>query len=157
MLRLASETQTAFYGLQADKELAKRLGISVESNEAAADVAQPQYDAGRVPHCLRGSLGRCMGPLLFRCCSNYLFQLLPDHLNGFHDLVPAMQPQDTVFEEFLLGFQETLPLRNVVKLLNFLDECWGIKRLQKVSHQFCGAFIHIPTTLKQPVGHRLSM
>ena len=48
VLRLASETQTAFYTLQAGEQLAKRLGVSVEINDAAADVAQRQYDAGNI-------------------------------------------------------------------------------------------------------------
>lgn len=48
VMRLASETQTAFYTLQAGEELAKRLGISVEINDAAADLAQRQYDAGNI-------------------------------------------------------------------------------------------------------------
>lgn len=48
VLQLASETQTAFYQLQAQMELVKRLATIVEVNEAQADVAQRQYDAGNI-------------------------------------------------------------------------------------------------------------
>jgi hypothetical protein len=68
-----------------------------------------------------------------------------------------MQSHDTIFEKFLLGLQETLPLRYLVKFLNFLDEACAVERLQEVFHQLCGAFIHISTTLKDAVGQRLSM
>ena len=48
VLQLAAETQTAFYDLQAQLELVKRLDIIVEVNDASADVAQRQYDAGNI-------------------------------------------------------------------------------------------------------------
>ncbi len=48
VLRLAVEAQTAFYAVQASEQLAKRLGVIAEVNEAAADVAQRQSDAGNI-------------------------------------------------------------------------------------------------------------
>ena len=48
VLQLAAETQTAFYDLQAQMELLNRLNTIVEVNEAAADFAQRQYDAGNI-------------------------------------------------------------------------------------------------------------
>ena len=48
VLALAADVQAAFYTAQASAELAKRLGIIVEINEAAADVAQRQFDAGNI-------------------------------------------------------------------------------------------------------------
>lgn len=48
VLRLAADAQTVFYTVQASEELAKRLGIIVEVNEASADLAQRQYDAGNI-------------------------------------------------------------------------------------------------------------
>ena len=48
VLQLAADTQAAFYTLQAGEQLVKRLGISAEISDAAADVAQRQYDAGNI-------------------------------------------------------------------------------------------------------------
>ena len=48
VLRLANEAQSAFYTLQARQQLAKRLEAIVELNEAAADIARRQYDAGNI-------------------------------------------------------------------------------------------------------------
>ena len=48
VLRLAAEVQMMFYTVQADQELANRLAIIVEVNDAAADLAQRQYDAGNI-------------------------------------------------------------------------------------------------------------
>ncbi|HEX5399315.1 MAG TPA: TolC family protein, partial [Verrucomicrobiae bacterium] len=48
VLRLAAETQIAFYTLQSQAELAKRLNMIVEVNEAGADIAKRQYDAGNI-------------------------------------------------------------------------------------------------------------
>ena len=48
VLQLASETQTAFYTLQAGEALVKRLSVSVAINAATADLAQRQYDAGNI-------------------------------------------------------------------------------------------------------------
>ena len=48
VLRLAADAQTAFYTVQAGEELVKRLGVIVEVNDAAADLAQRQYDAGNI-------------------------------------------------------------------------------------------------------------
>ena len=48
VLQLAADTQTAFYNLQAQMELVKRLETIVEANDAAADFAQRQFDAGNV-------------------------------------------------------------------------------------------------------------
>jgi cobalt-zinc-cadmium efflux system outer membrane protein len=48
VLRLATDAQTAFYTVQASEELAKRLAVIVEVNEAAADLAQRQFDAGNI-------------------------------------------------------------------------------------------------------------
>lgn len=48
VLRLAAEVQMMFYTVQADQELANRLAIIVEVNNAAADLAQRQYDAGNI-------------------------------------------------------------------------------------------------------------
>ncbi len=49
VLRLASEVQTAFYTLQAREQFAKRLSVIIEVNEAAADLAKRQHDAGNIP------------------------------------------------------------------------------------------------------------
>ncbi|MEQ2005564.1 MAG: TolC family protein [Limisphaerales bacterium] len=48
VLRLANETQTAFYTAQARQQLTNRLAIIVEINEAAADIAKRQHDAGNI-------------------------------------------------------------------------------------------------------------
>jgi outer membrane protein, heavy metal efflux system len=48
VLQLAAETQTAFYDLQAQTELGKRLNTIIEVNDAQADLAQRQYDAGNI-------------------------------------------------------------------------------------------------------------
>ena len=48
VLQLAADVQTAFYTLQSQAELGKRLNTIIEVNEAAADVAQRQYDAGNI-------------------------------------------------------------------------------------------------------------
>lgn len=48
VLTLAAEAQTAFYTVQAQQQLTNRLGLIVEVNEAAADVALRQYDAGNI-------------------------------------------------------------------------------------------------------------
>ncbi len=48
VLQLAADTQTAFYDLQAQTQLAKRLQIIIEVNDAGADLAQRQHDAGNI-------------------------------------------------------------------------------------------------------------
>lgn len=48
VLTLAAEAQVAFYTVQARQQLTNRLGLIVEVNEAAADVALRQYDAGNI-------------------------------------------------------------------------------------------------------------
>jgi cobalt-zinc-cadmium efflux system outer membrane protein len=48
VLRLSQEVQTAFFTLQAHQQFVKRLNIIVEVNEAAADLAQRQFDAGNI-------------------------------------------------------------------------------------------------------------
>src|SRR5438093_4137558 len=48
VLRLANETQAAFYVVQARQQLTNRLAIIVEVNEAAADIAKRQRDAGNI-------------------------------------------------------------------------------------------------------------
>jgi cobalt-zinc-cadmium efflux system outer membrane protein len=48
VLQLASDVQTAFYDLQAQRELGKRLNTIIEVNDAQADLAQRQFDAGNI-------------------------------------------------------------------------------------------------------------
>ena len=48
VLNLANETQSAFYTVQARQQLTNRLTIIVEVNEAAADIAKRQHDAGNI-------------------------------------------------------------------------------------------------------------
>jgi cobalt-zinc-cadmium efflux system outer membrane protein len=48
VLQLAADVQMAFYKLQSQAELGKRLNMIVDVNEAAADIAQRQYDAGNI-------------------------------------------------------------------------------------------------------------
>jgi cobalt-zinc-cadmium efflux system outer membrane protein len=48
VLQLAADTQTAFYTLQAQMELVKRLDLIADVNDAAADLAQRQFDAGNI-------------------------------------------------------------------------------------------------------------
>lgn len=48
VLQLATAAQTAFYDLQAQQELTNRLATIVEINDAAADFAQRQYNAGNI-------------------------------------------------------------------------------------------------------------
>src|SRR5665213_1170289 len=48
VLQLDADTQTAFYDLQAQMELGKRLNTIVEANEASVDFAKRQYDAGNI-------------------------------------------------------------------------------------------------------------
>lgn len=48
VLALAEEVQSAFFTVQAGQQLTNRLGIIVEVNEAAADVAKRQHEAGNI-------------------------------------------------------------------------------------------------------------
>jgi outer membrane protein, heavy metal efflux system len=48
VLQLAADAQTAFYQLQAQAELVQRLASIVEANDAAANFAQRQFDAGNI-------------------------------------------------------------------------------------------------------------
>ncbi len=48
VLQLAADVQTAFYALQAQVALVGRLNVILEVNEAAADLARRQYDAGNI-------------------------------------------------------------------------------------------------------------
>jgi len=48
VLRLTADLQSAFYTVLAGEELARRLGVIVEVNDAAADLAQRQFDAGNI-------------------------------------------------------------------------------------------------------------
>ena len=48
VLKLSEEVQTAFYTMQAHRQFAERLGIIVEVNEAGADLAKRQHDAGNI-------------------------------------------------------------------------------------------------------------
>jgi cobalt-zinc-cadmium efflux system outer membrane protein len=48
VLSLSEEVQSAFYTVQAAEQLTNRLSLIVEVNEAAADVAKRQYDAGNI-------------------------------------------------------------------------------------------------------------
>lgn len=48
ILLFSEEVQTAFYMLQARQQFALRLALIVEVNEAAADVAQRQFNAGNI-------------------------------------------------------------------------------------------------------------
>jgi cobalt-zinc-cadmium efflux system outer membrane protein len=48
VLKFAAETQEQFYNLQAQIEQAKQLETIVAANEAAADFARRQYDAGNI-------------------------------------------------------------------------------------------------------------
>lgn len=48
VLNLANETQVAFYTVQARYQLTNRLALIVEVNEAAADIAKRQHDAGNI-------------------------------------------------------------------------------------------------------------
>jgi outer membrane protein, heavy metal efflux system len=48
VLQLADDAQTAFYDLQAQLELTNRLATITEVNDAAADFAQRQYNAGNI-------------------------------------------------------------------------------------------------------------
>lgn len=48
VLALAEEVQAAFYTVQAGQQLTNRLGIIVEVNEAGADIAKRQHEAGNI-------------------------------------------------------------------------------------------------------------
>ena len=48
VLALTEEVQVAFYTLAARQQFAQRLALIVEINEAAADIAQRQFDAGNI-------------------------------------------------------------------------------------------------------------
>jgi len=48
ILRLSTDTQTAFYTLQAQTEFVSRLETMLEVNDATADLAQRQFDAGNI-------------------------------------------------------------------------------------------------------------
>ncbi len=48
ILLFSEEVQTAYYMLQARQQFAVRLALIVEVNEAAADVAQRQFNAGNI-------------------------------------------------------------------------------------------------------------
>ena len=49
VMQLATDTQTAFYTLQAQMELTNRLALIGAVNDAAVDFAQKQYNAGNIP------------------------------------------------------------------------------------------------------------
>jgi cobalt-zinc-cadmium efflux system outer membrane protein len=48
VLRLSSEVQAVFYTMQAHQQFTQRLALIAEVNEAAADIAQRQHDAGNI-------------------------------------------------------------------------------------------------------------
>jgi outer membrane protein, heavy metal efflux system len=48
VLTLAEEVQAAFYTVQAGQQLTNRLALIVEVNEAAANIAKRQHDAGNI-------------------------------------------------------------------------------------------------------------
>ena len=48
VLRLSGEVQAVFYTMQAHQQFAQRLAIIAEVNEAAADIAKRQHDAGNI-------------------------------------------------------------------------------------------------------------
>jgi len=48
VLRLSEEVQAAFYTMQAHQQFTQRLAVIVEVNEAAADIARRQHDAGNI-------------------------------------------------------------------------------------------------------------
>ena len=48
VLKLGEEVQAAFYTMQAHQQFITRLSVIVEVNEAAADIAQRQHDAGNI-------------------------------------------------------------------------------------------------------------
>jgi cobalt-zinc-cadmium efflux system outer membrane protein len=48
VLKLSEETQAALYTMQAHQQFAQHLGVIVEVNEAAADIAKRQHDAGNI-------------------------------------------------------------------------------------------------------------
>jgi cobalt-zinc-cadmium efflux system outer membrane protein len=48
VLKLSEEAQVAFYTMQAHQQFAQRLAIIAEVNEAAADIAKRQHDAGNI-------------------------------------------------------------------------------------------------------------
>ena len=48
VLQLAADTQTAFYDLQAQTEFLNRLNTILEVNDAQADLARRQFDAGNI-------------------------------------------------------------------------------------------------------------
>ncbi len=48
VLKLGEEVQGAFYTMQAHQQFITRLSVIVEVNEAAADIAQRQHDAGNI-------------------------------------------------------------------------------------------------------------
>jgi cobalt-zinc-cadmium efflux system outer membrane protein len=48
VLGLVDETKSAFYRLQAQRQLSSRLDLIVKSNEAAADLAKRLHDAGNI-------------------------------------------------------------------------------------------------------------
>ena len=48
VLALAAESQATFYTVQASQQLTNRLALIVEVNEASADVAKRQFDAGNI-------------------------------------------------------------------------------------------------------------
>jgi cobalt-zinc-cadmium efflux system outer membrane protein len=48
VLQLAADVQTAFYTFQAQTDFGKSLNMIVEVNDAQADLAQRQYDAGNI-------------------------------------------------------------------------------------------------------------
>ncbi|MEO7300460.1 MAG: TolC family protein [Verrucomicrobiota bacterium] len=48
VLKLAAETQEAFYTVQGRAQFGQRIALIVEVNDAAADFAQRQYDAGNI-------------------------------------------------------------------------------------------------------------
>lgn len=48
VLRLSGEVQAGFYTMQAHQQFAQRLAIITEVNEAAADIAKRQHDAGNI-------------------------------------------------------------------------------------------------------------
>jgi cobalt-zinc-cadmium efflux system outer membrane protein len=48
VLQLAADTQITFYTMQAQTEVADRLNTILEVNDAQADLAQRQYDAGNI-------------------------------------------------------------------------------------------------------------
>ena len=116
VLQLAADVQAVFYDLQAQAELGKRLDSIIEVNEAAADVAQRQYDAGNINELeLQNQQAPAVQARRDLMKAKALMQAAREHLNRLLGL-SGEQINWQIADELPLLPEKELPLENLESL-----------------------------------------